>query len=177
MKVKPQNLLEGKDSIGIPIVRKSILDGSNTPIDASPLHHTGTWAWMATELSHTLPRTPVVHQPHHDLESFFYILIAICLLYDTPSTTKSPKMLAEYFDPLFTMSKASITKTLAIQSEFSWSALILPYISLYFQPLIPLLKELQWELILPIKLQGGTMQPDSVFTHCIFINAMVKMLA
>ncbi|KAI6021254.1 hypothetical protein EDC04DRAFT_2607232 [Pisolithus marmoratus] len=164
MKMKPQNLLEGKDSIVIPIVSESILDSSNTPIDASPLHHTGTWAWMATELSHTVPGIPVVHQPHHDLESFFYILIAICLLYDTPSATKSPKMLAKCFDPLFTMSKPSITKTLAIQSKFGWSALVLPYISSYFQPLIPLLEELQQELILPIKLQA-LLSTDTLSHH------------
>ncbi|KAI5985602.1 hypothetical protein EDD15DRAFT_2373966 [Pisolithus albus] len=142
MKMKLQNLLEGKDSIVIPMVGKSILNDANTPIDASPLHHMGTCAWMATELSHTVPRTPVVHQPHHDLESFFYILLAICLLYDTPGTTKPPKTLTECFDLLFTISQPRIAKTVTIQSGFGWTALILPYISLYFQPLIPLLDEL-----------------------------------
>ncbi|KAI6010051.1 hypothetical protein PISMIDRAFT_120450 [Pisolithus microcarpus 441] len=131
---------------------------------------------MATELSHTVPGTPVVHQPHHDLESFFYILVTICLLYDTPSTTKPPKKLAKCFNPLFAISQPSIVKTLTIQSGFSWSAFILPYISLYFRPLIPLLEELWQELLLPIKLENGTVQPSSGFMHHMFIEVMVKML-
>ncbi|KAI6000007.1 hypothetical protein EDD15DRAFT_2362544 [Pisolithus albus] len=176
MKTKLQNLLEGKDSIVIPMVGESIPNDANTPIDASPLHRMGTWAWMATELSHTVPGTPV-HQPHHDLESFFYILLAICLLYDTPGTTKPPKTLAECFDPLFAISQPSVAKTLAIQSGFGWTALILPYISLYFQPLIPLLDELQRELLLPIRLERGVVQPSSGFMHHMFIDGMVKILS
>ncbi|KAI5980660.1 hypothetical protein EDD15DRAFT_2381694 [Pisolithus albus] len=176
-KTKLQNLLEGKDSIVIPMVGESIPNDANTPIDASPLHRTGTWAWMATELSHTVPGTPVVHQPHHDLESFFYILLAICLLYDTPGTTKPPKTLAECFDPLFAISQPSVAKTLAIQAGFGWTALILPYISSYFQPLIPLLDELRRELLLPIRLERGIVQPSSGFTHHMFIDGMVKILS
>ncbi|KAI5995388.1 hypothetical protein EDC04DRAFT_2910224 [Pisolithus marmoratus] len=175
-KVKLQNLLDGKDSIVIPMVSESIPDDANTPIDASPLHCMGTWAWMATELSHTVPGTLVVHQPHHDLESFFYILITICLLYDTLGTTKPPKTLTKCFDLLFTISQPSILKTLTIQSGFGWSALILPHISSYFWPLIPLLEELWQELLLPIRLENGAMQPSSTFTHHMFIKVMVKML-
>ncbi|KAI6126534.1 hypothetical protein F5141DRAFT_1209795 [Pisolithus sp. B1] len=177
MKIKLQNLLEGKDSIVIPMVGESILNDANTSIDASLLHRMGTWAWMATELSHTVPGTPVVHQPHHDLESFFYILIAICLLYDTPGTTKPPKTLTECFDPLFAISQPSVAKTLTIQSGFGWSTLILPHISSYFQPLIPLLEELWQELLLPIRLENGIVQPSSGFMHHMFIEVMVKMLA
>ncbi|KAI6127268.1 hypothetical protein F5141DRAFT_1210630 [Pisolithus sp. B1] len=177
MKIKLRNLLEGKDSIVIPMVGESIPNDANTSIDASLLHRTGTWAWMATELSHTVPGTLVVHQPHHDLESFFYILIAICLLYDTPGTTKPPKTLTKCFNPLFTISQPSIAKTLTIQSGFGWSALILPHISSYFQPLIPLLEELQQELLSPIRLENGVVQPSSGFTHHMFIEVMVKMLA
>ncbi|KAI6124966.1 hypothetical protein EV401DRAFT_2068547 [Pisolithus croceorrhizus] len=177
MKIKLRNLLEGKDSIVIPMVGESIPNDANTSIDANLLHCTGTWAWMATELSCMVPGTPVVHQPHHDLESFFYILVTICLLYDMPGTTKPPKMLTECFDPLFAISQPSIAKTLTIQSGFGWSALILPHISSYFQPLIPLLEELWQELLLPIRLENGIVQPSSGFTHHMFIKVMVKMLA
>ncbi|KAI6103243.1 hypothetical protein EV401DRAFT_2079645 [Pisolithus croceorrhizus] len=176
MKIKLWNLLEGKDSIVIPMVSKSIPNDANTSIDASLLHRMGTWAWMATELSHTVPGTLVVHQPHHDLESFFYILVTICLLYDMPGTTKPPKMLTECFNLLFTISQPSVAKTLTIQSGFGWSALILPHISSYFQPLIPLLEELQQELLLPIRLENGIVQPSSGFMHHMFIEVMVKML-
>ncbi|KAI6114582.1 hypothetical protein EDD16DRAFT_1709217 [Pisolithus croceorrhizus] len=94
-----------------------------------------------------------------------------------PGTTKPPKMLTECFDPLFTISQPSVAKTLTIQSGFGWSALILPHISLYFQPLIPLLEELWQELLLPIRLENGVVQPSSGFTHHMFIEVMVKMLA
>ncbi|KAI6161677.1 hypothetical protein EDD17DRAFT_1508795 [Pisolithus thermaeus] len=62
-------------------------------------------------------------------------------------------------------------------SGFGWSALILPHISSYFQPLIPLLEELWQELLLPIRLENGIVQPSSGFTHHMFIKVMVKMLA
>ncbi|KAG6369724.1 hypothetical protein JVT61DRAFT_13654 [Boletus reticuloceps] len=61
---------------------------------------------MAAELSYMVPGTPVIHQPYHDLESFFYILVAICLLYDSPHATKPPKKLAECFDTLFIILRA-----------------------------------------------------------------------
>ena len=191
--MKRQRELNGKDSIVIPLVHESLPEDPNSPIDASPLHrtvrpqlfclpyhadvHQGTWAWMATELSYVVPGTPVIHRPHHDLESFFYILVAICLMYDTPNATKPPKKLAQCFDPLFAISEPSILKTLNIQSDFGWTALILPNISQYFSPLIPLLEHLRRELILPIKLENGVVQTNSSFTHQTFINAVVKTLA
>ena len=39
---------------------------------------------MAAKLSHIGPRKSVVHEAHHDLELFFYILLTICFLYDNP---------------------------------------------------------------------------------------------
>jgi hypothetical protein len=98
-------------------------------------------------------------------------------MYDTPNATKPWKKLAQCFDPLFTISEPSILKTLNIQSEFGWMAVILPNISQYFQPLIPLLEHLRCELILPIKLEHGVIQTNSSFTHQTFISAMVKTLA
>lgn len=133
--------------------------------------------WPQSSVISMVPRTPMIHWPNHNLESFFYILIMICLMYNTPNATKPPKKLSQCFDLLFAISEPSILKTLNIQSDFGWTAVIFPNISQYFQPLIPLLEHLQWELILPIKLENGIVQTNSSFTHQTFISAMVKTLA
>lgn len=132
---------------------------------------------MAAELSYILPGTPVTHQPHHDLESFFYILVGICLLYETPYVTKPPKKLAECFDPLFATAQPSLVKTFTIQSEFGWTAIILPNISPYFRPLVPLLSDLREKMILPLRVKDGVVQTPQDFTHREFIIRMVKTLA
>ena len=121
---------------------------------------------------------PVVHQAHHDLESFFYILLAVCLLYDEPGKLKSAKVLCQCFDPFFAVTRPSTLKVITIQSDFGWTALMVPYISSYFQPLVPLLEKIWKELILPIKLQGdGKLQANQDFTHDDFIDAIVMVLA
>ncbi|KAF8119567.1 hypothetical protein EV363DRAFT_1461647 [Boletus edulis] len=176
VKVKPQNQLNGSDNIVISLVDESLPNDPINPIDAISLHCMGMWAWMATEISYTIPRTPVIHQPYHNFKSFFYILVAICLLYDSPRATKPPKKLTEHFDMLFTVSKPSVTKTLTIQSDFGWTALIVPHIFRYFKPIVPLLEQLRTELILPIKLAGGAIKTNSHFTHRTFITMMMNAL-
>ena len=131
---------------------------------------------MATELSYISPGTLVVHQEHHDLESFFYILLAVCLLYDKPNKLKPPKVLSQCFNPLFTVTQPSTLKVVTIQSDFGWTALML-YIAPYFQPLFPLLEKIHKELILPIRLQNGVIQANHSFTHNLFIDAIVMVLA
>ncbi|KIK27515.1 hypothetical protein PISMIDRAFT_187983 [Pisolithus microcarpus 441] len=49
-------------------------DDRRRTTDTAPVYRTGTWAWMSVELLMADPRWPVVHEPRHDLESFFYIL-------------------------------------------------------------------------------------------------------
>lgn len=132
---------------------------------------------MATELTSVGPGMPVVHQAHHDLESFFYILLAICLLYDEPGKRKPAKELALCFDPFFSVSQPSTLKVVTIQSDFGWTWHMVPYISSYFDPLIPLLEKIREELILPIRLQGGNHQANRHFTHDNFIDAIVIVLA
>ena len=132
---------------------------------------------MAAELSHVGPGTAVVHQAHHDLESFFYILLAVCLLYNKPGKPKPAKVLFKCFDPFFTVTQPSTLKVITIQSNFSWTMLMVPYISSYFQPLIPLLEKIQKQLVLPIKLQAGNLQANRDFTHNDFIDAIITVLA
>ncbi|KAG6369599.1 hypothetical protein JVT61DRAFT_14219 [Boletus reticuloceps] len=72
----------------------------------------GTWSWMSVQLMMAGPGQPVVHNALHDLESFFYILVGICVLYDGPSKQKSEAELAECFDRFFNTFKPSILKNL-----------------------------------------------------------------
>ena len=137
----------------------------------------GTWAWMATELSHIGPGKPVVHEAHHDLESFFYILLAICLLYDNPGHLKPTKVLVKCFDPFFAVTQPSMLKTITVQSNFGWTALMILYVSPHFRPLIPLLEKVWKELILPIKWHGDKVQVNGDFTHDDFIDSIVTTLS
>ena len=137
----------------------------------------GMWAWMATELSHIGPGKLVVHEARHNLESFFYILLAICLLYNNPSHLKPTKVLAKCFNPFFAITQPSTLKTVTVQSNFGWTAVMIPYISPHFQPLIPLLEKVWKELILPIEWHGDKVRVNRDFTHNDFINSIVMMLS
>lgn len=86
----------------------------------------------------------------HDLESFFYALVGICVLYDGPFKQKSEDKLAEGYDELFNTFKPSILKTITIQSDLTWNPFIMKYINPYFKPLIPLLTNPQSEIVLPL---------------------------
>ena len=82
---------------------------------------------------------PVIHDQSHDLESIFYILVGICVLFDRPNEPKCDKDLAQCFDKYFNTFEPSILKTITIQSDLTWKPFILRHISLYFKPIIPLL--------------------------------------
>ena len=132
---------------------------------------------MAAELSHVGPGTPVLHQVHHNLESFFYILLAICLLYDNPGQPKPTKVLAQCFNPFFAVTWPSILKTVTVQSDFRWTALMIPHISPYFQPVVPLLKKIRQELIIPIRQEGEEICANQKFSHNDFIDAIITTLS
>ncbi|KAI9569117.1 hypothetical protein HD554DRAFT_657745 [Boletus coccyginus] len=91
-------------------------DDSRQTIDLCPLYWTGTRSWMSAQLVMAGPGQLVVHNTLHDLESFFYVLVGICVLYDGPSKQKSEADLAECFDNLFNTSEPSILKIIIIQS-------------------------------------------------------------
>jgi hypothetical protein len=56
---------------------------------------------MAGQFVMTGTGQPLIHEPIHDLESFFYVLVGICVLLDGPYWVKSDKDLAECFDKYF----------------------------------------------------------------------------
>ena len=97
---------------------------------------------MSTELVMAGPGQPVTHNPLHNLESFFYVFIGICMLYSEPSKQKSKEELKECYDKLFNTFNPSILKTITIQSDLTWFPFVVKHISPYFQPLIPLLNDL-----------------------------------
>ncbi|KAG9308309.1 hypothetical protein JVU11DRAFT_12073 [Chiua virens] len=53
-------------------------------------------------------------------------------MFDDPGELKSDKVLAQCYDPIFSVTHPSDMKTIAIQFNFGWSGLILPFISPYF---------------------------------------------
>ena len=97
---------------------------------------------MSVQLVMASPGQPVVHNALHDLELFFYILVRICVLYNGPLKQKSKADLTECFDRFFNTFEPSVLKTITIQSDLTWTPLIVKHIHLYFKSIIPLLSHL-----------------------------------
>ncbi|KAF8545600.1 hypothetical protein OG21DRAFT_1492170 [Imleria badia] len=101
----------------------------------------------------------------------------MCLLFDEPRHLKSDSQLAVCFDPYFSVFKPTIQKILIVQSKFGWTALVLPHISPYFQPIIPLLSFIRKEFILTIKKDsGGKFHSNPAFTHAMFLTTLTDAL-
>lgn len=105
---------------------------------------------MAAELVVAGAGIPVTHTAQHDLESLFYVLLSICVLYDEPFKPKTEDQLAQCFDMYFNTFEPSLLKTITIQSNIGWTTNILKHISPYFQPLIPLLNVLRERIVVPM---------------------------
>ena len=116
---------------------------------------------MATELIMIGPERPVMHMPHHDLESIFYVLLGVSVLYDRPYNTKSEDELSECFDIYFNTHCPSLQKTFMIQSELGWLTSICERFSDYFKPLRPLLDTFHERIVLPMTYVNGS------FTQCL----------
>ncbi|KIJ67422.1 hypothetical protein HYDPIDRAFT_25878 [Hydnomerulius pinastri MD-312] len=153
-------------------------DHSQPSIDTNPLHRIGTWSWMAAELLVAGPNTPVVHKPHHDLESFFYVLLGICVLYDEPHKPKPDAELKGCFDKYFNTFTPSLLRTGTIQSNLTWGYCISAHISAYFRPLIPLLEFLRERIVGPMEVGvDGAFRPTAGhITHEEMVRAFVDVL-
>ncbi|KIM57734.1 hypothetical protein SCLCIDRAFT_28587 [Scleroderma citrinum Foug A] len=133
-------------------------ENSRPLIDSSPLYHMGTWS-MAAQLVMAGPRQPVKHEPSHDLESIFYVLISIFILLDEPYKPKCDVDLAQCFDKHF-------------------NTFELNHISPYFSPAIDLLTYLCSTLISPMSMDiADNFHCETPFTHDIFIDALINMLS
>ncbi|KAI6038073.1 hypothetical protein EDC04DRAFT_2604353 [Pisolithus marmoratus] len=147
-------------------------------IDTSPLHCMGTWSWMAAQLIMAGTGQPMVHDATHDLESFFYVLISICILLNEPYKPKCNSDLVQCFNKYFNTFKPSVLKTITIQSDLTWKLFILQHISDYFKPIISLLTHLHNTIILPLSADGhGNVGCKTPFTHDMFIATIIQTLS
>lgn len=130
---------------------------------------------MAAELVVAGPGKPVIHKPVHDLELMFYVLVGMCVLLEHPHQIKVEDQL-KCFDTYFNTFHPSIAKTTTVQSNIGWSVEILPHISPYFQPLIPLLNTLCEKIIIPMNFSDGRRAGEVLITHDVMLNALLETL-
>ncbi|KAI5985843.1 hypothetical protein EDD15DRAFT_2200383 [Pisolithus albus] len=124
------------------------------------------------------PGQSVVHDPLHDLESLFYVLVGIYVLLDGPSKPKCDKELAQCFDKYFNTFEPSMLKTITIQSDITWRPFVLHHISEYFQPAVDLLTWLRDALIVPLFFDDhGNIHRRQPFTHDMFIANIIDTLS
>ncbi|KAF8835631.1 hypothetical protein BDN67DRAFT_1015388 [Paxillus ammoniavirescens] len=121
------------------------------------------------------PGQPVFHMVMHDLESFFYVLLGFCVLYDEPYKRKPEPQIAACFDIFFNTGKPSLNKTINIQLQLSWSTQILPFISPYYKPLIPLLEMLCEKIVLPMSFSDDKVHSGNI-THDKIIQGLLDIL-
>ena len=120
----------------------------------------------------------VIHKLIHDLESFFYILVGICVLLDGPYKPKCNKDLVQCFDKYFNTFEPSVLKMITIQSDLTWKPLILQHISTYFEPLIDLLTSLCNAIIVPLSTDDySNVSCNKSFTHNMFIANIIQTLS
>jgi hypothetical protein len=131
---------------------------------------------MAAELVMAGPGKPVTHTASHDLESLFYVLVGICVLFDAPHHIKPESKLSQCVDLYFNTFEPNLLKTVTIQSQFGWSFNILRHISPYFQPLIPLLNTLWEQIILSINFKNNSFHAGGPITHDKMSKALVEAL-
>ncbi|KAL4082043.1 hypothetical protein V8B97DRAFT_1862933 [Scleroderma yunnanense] len=117
---------------------------------------------------------PVNHTGHHDLESFFYVLLEIAMLYNGPYRPKSEDQLMECFNIYFNTCEPSLLKMVMIH----WSANICKHISPYFSPLIPLLNTLHWKIISLMAIVNSILNSgDDLITHKDMVEFLLDALS
>jgi len=120
----------------------------------------------------------VIHEPIHNLESFFYVLIGICILLDGPYKPKSDKDLGQCFDKFFNTFEPSVLKMITIQSNLTWKPSILQHVSTYFEPIIDLLTRLRNAIIVPLSTDDySNISCNKSFTHDMFIANIMQTLS
>jgi len=120
----------------------------------------------------------VIHEPIHDLESFFYVLISICILLNGPYKPKSDKDLGQCFNKFFNTFELSVLKTITIPLNLTWKPSILQYVSTYFEPIIDLLTCLRDAIIVPLSTDDhSNISCNKSFTHNMFIANIIQTLS
>ncbi|KAL4063630.1 hypothetical protein V8B97DRAFT_1876512 [Scleroderma yunnanense] len=137
---------------------------------------------MAVELVMAGAGRPMNHMAHHNLESLFYVLLGISVIYDEPYQLKSEAELMKCFDIYFNTFQLSLLKTITIQSQLGWLANILEHISPYFCPLIPLFEVLHQKIIklpiiLPMTVVNHLFNSSNPITHDYMIRCLLSALS
>lgn len=134
---------------------------------------------MAAELVMIGPARPVRHVPYHDLESIFYVLLGISVLYDEPYKPKTENELSKCFDIYFNMHHPSLQKMFTIQSELGWLSSICERFSSYFKPLSSLFDTFCKKIILPMTYIDGSFRQHhkaTPITHDEMVKFLIDML-
>lgn len=133
---------------------------------------------MSAQLVMAGPGQPVVHNSLHDLESFFYVLVGICVLFKGPSTFKTEAELEDCFDKFFNTYEPDVLKTLVIQSDLTWFPLVMKHIHPYFESVIPLLSRLRAEIVLPLAMnEREEFYRKTPCNHATFIKHIITALS
>jgi len=134
---------------------------------------------MAAELVMIGPTRPVMHVPYHDLESIFYVLVRISVLYDEPYKPKTEDELSQCFNIYFNTHHPSVQKTFMIQSELGWLSNICERFSGYFKPLSSLFDTFHEKIVLPMTYFNGSFRQRSgttPITHDEMAKYLIDML-
>ena len=126
---------------------------------------------MALELLKCNPSSQFKHLPKHDLKSFFYVLLTICIYVDSPGYLRSPipeihELSVCLNDWWATYDRHAIARQKGIQL-FSFDKYVLQRLLPYWNDFHPVLKELHaafWDS------DTAIMQPN---THQKFLNVLV----
>ncbi|KAK7013916.1 hypothetical protein R3P38DRAFT_2545724 [Favolaschia claudopus] len=121
-----------------------VLNDQGKPGEIAPAR-TGTLPFMATQVLKQGPSL-AQHQPHHDLESLFYVLIWICVHYVGPDNAERQNFDVRDTDLRLWVSGESYeaigaTKQATIQDEAWWPQKVLFWFAPYFEPLKPCINE------------------------------------
>ncbi|KAJ6612801.1 hypothetical protein B0H10DRAFT_1881741 [Mycena sp. CBHHK59/15] len=105
-------------------------------------HRTGTIPFMAIEILLDGNSQLAVHEPRHDLESFMYVLIWICLHYAGPCDVERQNftILDSVFAAWVTGTDyraIGVAKGYVIEKTKRWESEVLPTFAPYFEPLKP----------------------------------------
>ena len=134
---------------------------------------------MAAELVMIGPARPVMHVPYHDLESIFYVLLGISVLYDEPYKPKTEDELSQCFNIYFNTHHPSLQKTFTMQSELGWLFGICEHFSGYFKPLSSLFDTLREQIVLPMTYRNGSFRrrcKQTLITHDEMVKYLINML-
>ncbi|EGO04233.1 hypothetical protein SERLA73DRAFT_67941 [Serpula lacrymans var. lacrymans S7.3] len=116
------------------------------------LERTGTEPFMAVEIQNAQPGEPIQHAAHHDVESFYYIILAMCVLLEQPYQFKDKvfmewevirKWLNPEFNTKYTHADAAHHKFTTFGKADNLCSFLDGHISTYFKFMTPYFERLR----------------------------------